>query len=145
MLDCRDHEWLAWLGVPRALVAADVQQLMTRAVQQRFEGQRPPARLEWLSGNGSPYTAWATVLHAELLGLAPLTTPAASPESNGMAEAFVRTLRREYLEEADLRSAEAVLTSCRGGSSTTTPRGRTPRWATCPPRAIANRRRTSDP
>lgn len=109
VLDCHDRECLAWRAVPRALVAADVQQLMTQAVQARFGLQRPPARLEWLSDNGSPYTAWATVLHAERLGLTPLTTPPASPESNGMAEAFVRTLRRDYVEEADLRSADVVL------------------------------------
>ncbi|MGH7615206.1 MAG: IS3 family transposase [Gemmatimonadales bacterium] len=109
VLDCHDRECLAWVAAPRALVATDVQQLMTQAVAQRFDGQRPPARLEWLSDNGSPYTAWATVLHAERLGLTPLTTPAASPESNGMAEAFVRTLRRDYLEEADLRSPDTVL------------------------------------
>ena len=109
VLDCHDRECLAWVAAARALVAGDVQQLMTQAVAQRFAGARPPARLEWLSDNGSPYTAWATVLHAERLGLTPLTTPAASPESNGMAEAFVRTLRRDYLEEADLRSAAAVL------------------------------------
>ena len=108
-LDCHDRECLVWLAEPRALVAGDIQQLMTRAIAQRFAGARPPARLEWLSDNGSPYTAWATVLQTERLGLTPLTTPAASPESNGMAEAFVRTLRRDYLEEADLRSADAVL------------------------------------
>ena len=78
-------------------------------VGQRFGTGRPPGRLEWLSANGSPYTALAMVLHAERLGLTPITTPPASPESNGMAEAFVRTLRRDYLEDADLRSAAVVL------------------------------------
>jgi putative transposase len=108
-LDCHDRECLSAVGVPRALVAADIQQPMTRAIRHRFAGTRPPARLEWLSDNGSPYTALATVLHAERLGLSPITTPRASPESNGMAEAFVRTLRRDYLEEADLRPATVVL------------------------------------
>jgi putative transposase len=108
-LDCCDREVLSVVAQPRALVAEDIRQLMTAAMQQRFGVGRPTARLEWLSDNGSPYTALATVLHAERLGLVPITTPAASPESNGMAEAFVRTLRRDYLMEADLRSATAVL------------------------------------
>jgi putative transposase len=108
-LDCHDREVIGVVAVPRPLVAADIQALMTAAVRQRFGAGRPPGRLEWLSDNGSPYTAWATVVHAERLGRVPITTPAASPESNGMAEAWVRTLRRDYLEEADLRSAAVVL------------------------------------
>jgi len=109
-LDCHDREVLGVVAEPRPLVAADIQALMTAAVRQRFGAGRPAERLEWLSDNGSPYTAWATVAHAERLGLTPITTPAVSPESNGMAEAWVRTLRRDYLEEADLRSAAVVLT-----------------------------------
>ena len=43
------------------------------------------------------------------LCLVPITTPAASPQSNGMAEAFVNTLRRDYIVGADLSAAEMVL------------------------------------
>jgi hypothetical protein len=35
------------------------------------------------------------VIAAEKLNLTPITTPVASPESNGMSEAFVNTLRRD--------------------------------------------------
>jgi len=55
------------------------------------------------------YTALETVIGAERRGLAPITTPAYSPQSNGMAEAFVRTLKRDYGDGADLGSAAAVL------------------------------------
>ena len=34
---------------------------------------------------------------------------AASPQSNGMSEAFVNTLRRDYIAGADLSTAEVVL------------------------------------
>jgi len=37
------------------------------------------------------------------------TTPAASPESNGMSEAFVNTLRRDSVAGADLATAALVL------------------------------------
>src|SRR5437867_1033735 len=59
--------------------------------------------------NGPQYTATATVLYAHELGLVPITTPAYSPESNGLAEAFVGTFKRDYVNGAELRDAEAVL------------------------------------
>ncbi len=31
------------------------------------------------------------------IGLKPLTTPASSPQSNGMAESFVKTMKRDYI------------------------------------------------
>jgi len=62
-----------------------------------------------LSDNGPPYTATATVLYAHELGLVPITTPAYSPQSNGLAEAFVHTFKRDYIDGADLRDAETVL------------------------------------
>lgn len=46
---------------------------------------------------------------AERLGLCPVTTPAYSSESNGMAEAFVHTIKRDYVSGADLSSAAVVL------------------------------------
>ena len=48
-------------------------------------------------------------LAAERLGLAPITTPVRSPESNGISEAFNHTFRRDYLAGADLSCAAAVL------------------------------------
>ena len=55
------------------------------------------------------YTALDTVCTAERLGLSPVTTPAYSPQSNGMSEAFVNTLRRDYLDGPDRSTAAAVL------------------------------------
>ena len=59
--------------------------------------------------NGPQYTATATVLYAHELGLVPLTTPAYSPQSNGLAEAFVKTVKRDYVDGAELQDAESVL------------------------------------
>jgi putative transposase len=41
--------------------------------------------------------------------LVPKTTPLESPQSNGMAEAFVRTLMRDYVRVSVLPDAESVL------------------------------------
>ncbi len=59
--------------------------------------------------HGSIYTALETVIHAERLGLEVVTTPVTRPESNGMSEAFVNTLRRDYIESAELWSAASVI------------------------------------
>ncbi len=56
--------------------------------------------------NGPQYTATATVLYAHELGLVSITTPAYSPESNGLAEALVGTFKRDYVDGAELRDAE---------------------------------------
>lgn len=108
-LDCHDREVLGWVAAPRDLLSADIRQLMDQAVQQRFGAGRAPAPLQWLSDNGSIYTALDTQIAAERLQLVPITTPAYSPESNGMAEALVWTLRRDYVSDGDLSSAGAVL------------------------------------
>ena len=49
-----------------------------------------PKPIEWLTDNGSCYTAHETRRFARDIGLVPCTTPVESPQSNGMAEAFVR-------------------------------------------------------
>ncbi len=50
----------------------------------------------WLSDNGSAYIAKDTLDTATALGLKLCFTPVRSPESNGIAEAFVKTFKRDY-------------------------------------------------
>src|SRR5947208_15102849 len=68
-----------------------------------------PHAIQWLSDNGPQYTATATMLYTRELGLVPITTPAYSPESNGLAEAFVGTFKSDYLGDAERRDAETTL------------------------------------
>ena len=58
---------------------------------------------------GPSYTATASVFYAHELGLVPITTPAYSPESNGLAEGFVHAFKRDYVNVHELRDAESVL------------------------------------
>jgi putative transposase len=109
VLDCCDRECLAALGQPHDLCGADIRELMRRAVAARFGEGQPAAPVQWLSDNESMYTARETVIAAERLNLVPITTPARSPQSNGMSEAFVNPLRRDYIAGADLATAAAVL------------------------------------
>jgi transposase InsO family protein len=43
------------------------------------------------------------------MGLLPCTTPVQSPESNGMAEGFVNTFKRDYVHINRLETAEQAL------------------------------------
>lgn len=113
-LDCHDRECLATVAAPAVLASRDIQTLVAAAVQHRFGTRRAPVPCEWLTDNGSVYTALPTVLAVEAAGLLPRTTPVASPESNGLAEAFVQTLRRDYLDGADLADAATVLRALPG-------------------------------
>src|SRR5712692_5345671 len=110
-IDCHDREVFAWTASPRPLNGADIRTLMDKALWGRFgeAALKAPHAIQWLSDNGPPYTATATVLYAHELGLVPITTPAYSPQSNGLAEAFVGTFKRDYVSGADLRDAETVL------------------------------------
>ncbi len=110
-IDCHDREVPAWTASPRPLTGADIRTLMDRTLWARF-GEATltaPHAVQWLSDNAPQYTATATVLYAHELGLVPITTPAYSPQSNGLAEAFVKTFKRDYVNGAELRDAETVL------------------------------------
>lgn len=110
-LDCHDREALGHVGRTRDLRGEDVRLLLDEALWARF-GERTlttPVEIQWLSDNGGPYISTDTVLYARTLGFRPVTTPAYSPESNGMAEAFVNTIKRDYVQGADLSDGETVL------------------------------------
>lgn len=74
-----------------------------------FHAARAPHAIEHLSGNGSAYIARDTRLFAQALNLTRCFTPVASPQSNGMSEAFVKTLKRDYTQISALPDAEAAL------------------------------------
>jgi putative transposase len=103
---------MSFVGTTAGVSGDDVRDLMVAAVEHRFgQVNRLPRPIEWLSDNGSCYVARDTRGFARDIGLLPRTTPLESPRSNGMAEAFVRTFRRDYVRVADCPDAETVLRS----------------------------------
>jgi transposase InsO family protein len=87
-----------------------IRDLMTEALEKRFQGQmRVPRALQWLSDNGPCYIARDTVEFGRSLGFEVCTTAPYSPESNGMAEAFVKTFKRDYAYLSDLKSEKDIL------------------------------------
>ncbi|WP_273829058.1 IS3 family transposase [Pseudomonas sp. SBT1-2] len=96
-LDCCDREAISWVASPNGYSGDDVRDVMLEAIEQRFGDQLPTSPVQWLSDNGSAYTAGQTRGFARQIGLLPLTTPVCSPQSNGMAESFVKTMKRDYI------------------------------------------------
>jgi putative transposase len=88
---------MSFLATTGGIRGEDVRDLMVTAVEHRFGINRLPATIEWLSDNGSCYIASDTRSLARDIGLEPRTTPIECPQSNGMAEAFVRTIKRDYV------------------------------------------------
>lgn len=109
-LDCCDREAMGYVATTGGITGEDVRDLMVAAVEHRFgRVDRLPDPIEWLSDNGSCYLARETRRFAREIGLVPRTTPLVSPQSNGMAEAFVRTLKRDYVRVSPLPDAHTVL------------------------------------
>lgn len=70
---------------------------MPGAVERRFGSELPASPVEWLTDNGPCYRANETRQFARMLGLEPKNTAVWSPESNGIAESFVKTMNRDYI------------------------------------------------
>lgn len=108
-LDTCDREVIRYIASTIGVDGAMVRDLMIESVESRFGVPVAPKRIQWLTDNGPAYIANDTVETARRLNLEPCTTPSYSPESNGMAEAFVKTFKRDYVWSADLSSAVTVM------------------------------------
>jgi transposase InsO family protein len=108
-IDACDREALRFIASTIGINSDMICDLMLEAVEYRFKRSKLPHKLQWLTDNGSYYTSKKTVAFARELGFEVCTTPAYSPQSNGMAEAFVKTFKRDYVAMADISSAEKVM------------------------------------
>lgn len=108
-LDCCDREAMSWAATTGGYTGDMVLDVMLQAVENRFAGAlKADSEIEWLSDNGSCYIADETMTFSREIGLKPVTTPVRSPQSNGMAESFVKTMKRDYvawMPKPDARTA----------------------------------------
>ncbi|OJT99156.1 MAG: transposase [Rhizobium sp. 63-7] len=110
IIDAFDREIISWAAVANAGISgSDIRDMMLEAVEKRFGTTNAPHAIEHLSDNGSAYTARETRLFAQALNLIPCFTPVASPQSNGMSEAFVKTLKRDYIRISPIPDAQTAL------------------------------------
>jgi transposase InsO family protein len=108
-LDCHDREAISWVATTAGISGEMIRDMMVRSVEQRFGAIRAPHPVQWLSDNGSIFAAHKTIEIALALNLVPCFTPVESPESNGMAEAFVKTFKRDYVRVNPIPDAAAAL------------------------------------
>ena len=110
-LECHDREALSFIAEKRPLFHGDIIKLMDNAVTSRFGEyvEKLPQKIQWLSDQGPQYKAIQTVTYGNEWGFEVITTPAYSPESNGMAEAFVKLFKRDYVYVNDLWTGDAVI------------------------------------
>ncbi|SPY78225.1 insertion element IS2 transposase InsD [Providencia rustigianii] len=89
-----------FIGQPASTGGFDsetVQDVMLGAVEHRFGNELPSKSVEWLTDNGSAYRAHETRRFAKQVGLSPRHTAVRSPQSNGIAESFVKIMKRDYI------------------------------------------------
>jgi putative transposase len=109
-LDCCDRELMSYLATTGGISSEMICDLMVQTVEHRFGSvDCVPHAIEWLSDNGSCYTSKLTRRFGGQLGLICCTTPVSSPESNGMAEAFIKTFKRDYVYVNDRPDAKTVI------------------------------------
>lgn len=110
-LDCCDRESMGFVARPYDLTRHEIMELMDETVVHRFgpSVERIPHSIEWLTDNGGQYTAHETKAYGKEWGFIVCNTPAYSPESNGMSEAFVKTFKRDYVSTHELPDAATVI------------------------------------
>ncbi|PZM57241.1 integrase core domain-containing protein, partial [Shigella flexneri] len=91
------REALHWAGTTGGFNSETVQDVMLGAVARRFGNDLPSSPGEWVTDNGSCYRANETRQFALMLGLEPKHTAVRSPESNGIAESFEKTIKSDYI------------------------------------------------
>jgi len=108
MIDCADRMVVAWRFAPR-ITAEDLAEMLREAVFRRFGETRALAQgIEFLSDNGPEYTSHRFRPFVRTMGLIPCHTPRRSPQSNGLAEAFFGSFKRDYVYQACLDTLEEV-------------------------------------
>jgi putative transposase len=108
-LDCHDREVIGWLATTAGVSGEMIRDMMVHCVEKRFGTLPAPHRVQWLSDNGSIFAAHKTIDIAVALNLQPCFTPVESPESNGIAEAFVKTFKRDYVRVNPIPDAASAL------------------------------------
>ncbi len=97
VLDACGREVMAFSASTDGYSADMAHGVMLACVEKRFGDIKTLHPVEWLSDNGFCDTARETIAFAAQLGIVSMFTPVRSPQSNGLAEALVKTYKRDYV------------------------------------------------
>lgn len=109
VLDCCDREVISFFASKSPLLGEDVQSIMINAVEKRFGKLRTDREIEFLSDRGAIYRSYNVQALGKTLGLKSCYTAPYSPESNGMSEALVKTIKRDYVYMNDCDTGDNVI------------------------------------
>jgi len=100
--DTCDREAISWFASTAPITSEVIRDLAAVALERRFgNGGKPPHPVEFLSDNGGCYRAEETKRFLKDQGFIPCYTPSYSPESNGMSESLVKTVKRDYVRVSE--------------------------------------------
>jgi putative transposase len=108
-LDCHDRFAIDFIASKDPLLATDIQMLMATSVLKRFDADSAPRPIQFLSDRGSIYRSKDTIECGRYMNLKSCFTRPRTPQSNGMAESFVGTIKRDYVYTSDCSNADVVL------------------------------------
>lgn len=108
-IDSCDREVMGYVASTIGIDGKAIRDLMLETIEYRIGATKTRVPIQWLSDNGSCYTARETVAFGRSLGLEIRTTLPYSPQSNGMAESFVKTFKRDYVFFGSLENAQEVM------------------------------------
>ena len=109
-LDCCDREAMSFVATTGWIGGDEVRDLMVRPSSTVLAASIAcPTRSSGSATTAPAISLTETRSFARGLGLEPRTTPVESPQSNGMAEAFVRTIKRDYVSLSPRPDAETVV------------------------------------
>jgi putative transposase len=101
---------MSWVATAKGIDAGLVGDLMMEALETRFGSTSKPSKtIEWLADYGSCYTLAEIRSFAKKMGSKQVTTPVTSPQSHGITESFVKTLKREYAKLANRPDSKTVM------------------------------------
>ena len=115
-IDACYREIMVWLATTAGVSAEMVCDLMIACIERGFGAATIPHPVEWLADSGSAYITKQTSETATALGLPLLYRRCGPPQSNSISEAFVKTLRRDYVRHAILPDEGSVVRLLRVGS-----------------------------
>ncbi len=105
VLGCGGHHIINCFSRTIRITRLNIRGMLLGAVEEPFGKTQCPHTIQLLSDKGPQFRSRETVHFASSTGFRVRTTPAYRPESSGMAEALVKSFKRDYVYINRIESA----------------------------------------